>query len=65
MKRFFSVILTTVMFSLSVLPFYTNASFSNTQIDYIYVGYDEFHGNREFYDTLLMEGYAIIVNVGG
>lgn len=47
MKRFFSVILTTVMFSLSVLPFYTNASFSNTQVDYIYVGYDEFHSKRK------------------
>lgn len=64
MKRFFSVILTTVMLSLSVLPFYTNASFSNTQVDYVYVDYDEFHSNREFYDSLLLKGYAIIVNVG-
>lgn len=31
---------------------------------YIYTDYEEFHANRAYYDTLLLEGYTICVDVG-
>ena len=64
MKRILSVILITSMLSLCILPYYANAEVNDNQVDYIYVDYDEFYDNRAFYDAMLLQGYAIIVNVG-
>lgn len=52
------------MISLCVFPCYAYSDSADNQVNYLYVEYDEFYGNREYYDELLMEGYAIIVNVG-
>lgn len=64
MKRIVSIILALSTLILCAFPCYANAEPIEDQVEYIYVDYDEFHGNREYYDTLLWEGYAIIVNVG-
>lgn len=53
----------TVLF-LCILPCYAGAVSDDTQDDYIYVTYEEFHGNRARYDALLLQGYTICVSVG-
>lgn len=50
--------------SLSVLPSYADSDFDDSRVNYLYVEYEEFHGNRAYYDELLLQGYAIIVSVG-
>lgn len=64
MKRLLSSIVILAMISLCVFPCYAYSDSTDSQVNYLYVEYDEFYGNREYYDELLLEGYAIIVNVG-
>lgn len=64
MKRFLFTALVVTMLSLCILPYYAGAVSDETQDDYIYVTYEEFHGNRAHYDALLMQGYTICVSVG-
>lgn len=64
MKRLLSSIVVLVIISLCVIPCYAYSDSDGSQVNYLYVEYDEFYGNREYYDELLLEGYAIIVNVG-
>ena len=64
MKRFVSVILVIITLSLCILPCNAETISVISEDDYIYVTYEEFHGNRAYYDTLLLEGYTICVYVG-
>lgn len=64
MKRLLLSIIVLAMISICVIPCYAYSDFDDSQVNYLYVEYDEFYGNREYYDELLLEGYAIIVNVG-
>ncbi len=64
MRRFLAIIFSILILSLCVLPSYAYSDFNDSQVDYLYVEYDEFHDNRAYYDELLLQGYAIIVSVG-
>lgn len=64
MRRFISAVLASVMLSLLVLPCQAKPIRDNPQDEMIYVDYEEFHSNRAYYDTLLLQGYGICVYVG-
>lgn len=64
MKRLISIILAIATFSLCILPCHAETISCISEDEYIYVAYEEFHGNRAYYDTLLLEGYTICVYVG-
>ena len=64
MRRMVAIICILSILSLFVLPGYAYSDFDDSQVDYLYVEYEEFHGNRAYYDKLLLQGYAIIVSVG-
>ena len=64
MRRFVAIIYILSVLSLCVLPSYAYSDFDDSQVNYLYVEYEEFHGNRAYYDEMLLQGYAIIVSVG-
>lgn len=64
MRHFISTVLVITMLSLCILPCYAEAISDISEDDYLYVDYEEFHANRAYYDTLLLEGYTICVYVG-
>lgn len=64
MKRFVTVILATIMVTFCAIPCQAETIHVLSEDEYIYVDYETFHGNREYYDTLMMKGYAICVYVG-
>ena len=64
MKKILSVLIVLSMLSMCALTCYATEVRNKENVDYIYVDYDEFHGNRAYYNQLLFEGYAIIVSVG-
>lgn len=64
MRRLVAIACILSVLFLCVLPSYAYSDFDNSLVDYINVGYEEFHGNRAYYDELLLQGYAIIVSVG-
>ncbi len=64
MRRLLTTILCFAILFLCVLPSYAYPYSDDSQVDYLYVDYNEFHNNRAYYDELLLQGYAIIVSVG-
>lgn len=62
MKRLFTILLVLAMISMVVLTCYASEVIKEN--DCLYVEYEEFYGNREKYDELILKGVTIFVNVG-
>lgn len=64
MRKLFATLLALTMVSSCVLPCYAASFSTESEDDWIYLEYEEFHGNRAYYDVLLLQGYTICVYVG-
>ena len=64
MRRIIAALITISMLFVSVLVCNAETITVISEDDYIHVDYQEFHSNREYYDKLLLQGFAICVYVG-